>query len=633
MSGIYGRLNIGDTSVDEASLEPIRSELRVWGPDAFDEVKHPNAILMQSTLKIAPYSEYDEIIQTESGFVVCSDAIIDNRAELALDLGLNQFKLENLSDTALIAMAWDLWGPECVQHLVGDFAFSVTNPKTKYVFVARDHIGARPLYWSKRSGTMIWSTSAKVLIDHREWGWPVDQAAVVAFQANTDLPLPTTFFLDLKRVEPGCQVEFNQDDIILSRWWNPIVQANTILGSPEAYTQRCRGLVERAINDRINSRLPIGTHLSGGIDSTGVSVLAARLLKEQKRKLSGGYTWSPPFSEYYPDFGPNDERRRIVSVAQKEGIPIRFGTANGESIFEFLECPLETEGIADLAAELPALKEASRDNVRVMLSGWGGDEGFSAVGHGYVGYLVQRLMLAKAANFIRSQTRSLWRLSAVIKIIWWQGVHPMLSGLLYQLFDQFDDKDDNLNFMPKNVKLRYRKLIAQRRKIPKFFANPARNIKAFIDCGHIGMRMETWATRSAPYHVQYRYPLTDRRLLEFLMSIPPEAMFPNELSRGLSRQVLEDVIPPDVQKFDAANEALRQKSREECWRITAERVGEGLLSQECPWLEMPQLREAALNPVDQSTSYGVARFGELVSAMRLWFMWVRNKHRPGRPEV
>lgn len=625
MSAIYGLLYLDQKPIDHKSLASKFSALQVWGADAFDKLLCAHAAFAQATLFIAPQSSKEKITRTSSGLIVCADAIIDNRMELGEALSLSIPALNELTDTALIALAWDKWGQSCVDHLIGDFAFAITNPATNSVFLARDHIGARPLYWAKRGDCLMWSSSAEVLVSHREWSWPLDEKAIIEFQAVRSKPLSKTFYQDLHRLEPGHHLTFEQQTITPKRWWNPKTRPSLTLGSPEDYVQACRDLLCRAIQDRSRSAYPIGAHLSGGIDSTGVAVLAARLLASQNRSLCGGYAWSPPVSEAYPDLGPMDERKRITGVAQKEGIPIRFGSLSGASIFTFFSRPLEVEGIADLADEVPILLNAADDGARVLLSGWGGDEGFSAHGHGYVGHLLLNLKFAKAANFIRDQTRTLKSIGLVLKALWWHGIHLMLPDPLYHLFDQFGNKDHPLVFIPKSAAMINKRLIKARQQSLRFFVNPAQNIKAYIENGHIGMRMETWAAWAAPYSLQYRYPLTDRRLLEFLMSIPPETLFLGDRSRGMALAVLKGVIPEDVTKYDSANEVFRMQAREEAWRITAERAREGLLTQECPWFEMPKLREAALNPVDQSTSYGVSRFGELMSAMRLWFMWLRNK--------
>lgn len=626
MSGIYGRINWSGQLIEPARFQESVESLRIWGPDSCDQFVEGPLAMAQAILYVSPHASLERITTTKSGAVIIADVILDNRPELISALNLNRSESETVSDIALIGYAWDKWGPKCLDYIIGDFAFSAFDPKEQSVFLARDHIGSRPLYWAHRDDTLIWCTAANIITQHTEFTWPISETAVVDFQARFNDPLPGTFFQHLERVEPGHYVILNRETSQTERWWSPPTKNSIRLDYPEAYAQSCRALLERAVNDRIYTHMPVGAHLSGGIDSTGVAVIAARQLARQGRQLVGGYSWSPTYSEEFPDLGQQDERRRIEAVGKREGIPVRFGASDGENQFNFFTRPLELDGIADLADEVPILANAQKDNARVILSGWGGDEAFSSHGVGYLAYLLSHLRLSKAADFIRGQTRSLkfWR--PVFYMLWWNGILPLLPKWLGRALNLFADKDFNCAFMKPETAKRNRARIAARQQSLSFGPNPSANIKAYLFHGHIGVRMETWAAWSAPYKLQYRYPLTDRRLLEFLMAIPPEALYPDELPRGLALATLANAITKDVTKYDAANEALRQKARFDSWQIAAERTKAGMLDEDCPWFDMPAFRNAALNPIDQSTTFGVMRFAELMTALRLWFMWKRHSN-------
>ena len=624
MSAIYGQLNFNRQALSIEDFDQTSDALKIWGPDGFDAVVQTDFVLAQATLIVAPYAIHTQIATTETGNFVIADAIIDNRPELAAKLELDASLLLELSDTALIALAWDKWGRSCVEHAIGDFAFAVIDPAKRSVFLARDHIGARPLYWAKRGNTLLWCTAADILIKHSHWSWPISDEAVTSFQANSGSPLKTTFYDHLQKLEPGHCAYFTPDKMELTRWWNPTTRPNLKLSSPKAYATACRALVDRAVEDRASTAFPIGAHLSGGIDSTGVAVIAARYLATQNRQVCGGYAWSPAFCDDYPDMGSRDERNRIALVGEQENIPVRFGTSDCENLFAFFKRTMETEGIADLADEVPILKNAASDGARIVLSGWGGDEGFSSHGVGYLAHLLLRGNFSAAKTWMHRQTRSLKNINRLSRILWWDAFHLMLPEPLHQLFSRYYDPDYNNSFIRPEVAKAKKKKIVRRQMNISFGSNPNENIKRYAFHGHIGMRMETWAAWAAPYGFQYRYPLTDRRLLEFLMSIPPEALYPNELPRGLALATLADALPKNVTKYDAANEALRAKSRFDSWQIAQDQARSGVFDEDCPWLDMPAFRKAALNPIDQTISANVMRFAELMTALRLWFMWKRQ---------
>lgn len=138
--------------------------------------------------------------------------------------------------------------------------------------------------------------------------------------------------------------------------------------------------------------------------------------------------------------------------------------------------------------------------------------------------------------------------------------------------------------------------------------------------------METWAAWAKPFGFQYRYPLTDRRIVEFVMAIPPEALFMNDRPRGLALAALADALPPNIMKFDTANERLRETTRYRTWLLIAERTRRGeLLQLDCPWLDMATLRASAAAPMPQNTMEGVVTFAELFTALRVWHMYKRSQ--------
>lgn len=140
--------------------------------------------------------------------------------------------------------------------------------------------------------------------------------------------------------------------------------------------------------------------------------------------------------------------------------------------------------------------------------------------------------------------------------------------------------------------------------------------------GHLTMRMESWAAWGAPHGVQYRYPLTDKRLLEFLFALPSDQIFMGQQTRGLARTVLADCVPGWAGKSDFVNERARRNAREAGWRHLAQGVADGAFDDACPWLDMSALREYARRPSEQTSKDNILAFVELFAAAR-----VLNLHR------
>jgi asparagine synthase (glutamine-hydrolysing) len=556
----------------------------------------------------------------EGPLAVLADAAIHNAGNFPSERSAQRSR-----GASLVAQLWAQHGDATPGLLLGDFAFAVLDRRNRALHLVRDHIGTKSLYWKQEGALITIGSCIEEVIATRRTTASIDEASVVDYLASPYHPLSSgTFFSDVQAVPAGCIVELNAARARTRRWWNPTARTSVRLPKPAAYADAMRELVDGAVQDRMAGARAVGAHVSGGIDSTGIGVIAARKLGLRGDALRGAYTWSPAVSALHPEIVLHDERRRVLAAAGD--VPVRFGAADEHNFLAFLERPMELEGIADLPDEIPMLEIAARDGVDVMLSGWGGDEAFSSHGFGYLAQLITSFQPMRAARFARSQLRTLRNLGPLASLLWYQGIYPMLPAALYQRLSPYRDMGPTASFMSASLKQRYRHEIVARREQLRFGPNAAENIKRHLFYGHIGMRMETWASWSRPFGFEYRYPLTDRRILEFVMTIPPEALFLGDRPRGLALAALADTLPPNIMKHDAANERLRRTTRYRAWLLITERTRRGeWLHDDCPWLDMPALRACAMAPLPQDTDAGVIAFAELFTALRVWHMYRRSQ--------
>jgi asparagine synthase (glutamine-hydrolysing) len=608
--------------VDSAVFLKRFDTLAAYGPDLSEQWIDGPTALGRQLLRLSPASFHEKLDGPIDDLVVVADAVLDNRSELAAALDISSPTLAAISDTEIIRRAFRRWGPACVDRLIGDFAFAAVRPNAREVFLATDHIGARPLYWALRGQTLVFSTALKAIVDFTEWSWPIDERVIAEHLFYPLYPASKPFFSHIQTTPAGGSVFVKEGRATVETWWRPSTKA-TIKRRPDDAIAECRTHLERAIADRVAVSGHVGAHLSGGVDSTGVSVIAARQLNAQNRSLRRGYTWSPPVSQDYPIGNWRDERDRINRLASGENIELRFGEADGSNMFAFLERPFELEGEADLADEIPVLRAAREDGLRVMLSGWGGDEAFSAHGRGYLASLVLSGQFKQAKRFAHTFARSLKRADVLLSLAWREVIYLMLPSMLSAQLSPYRNYFPHRSFISSALEKRHADLRHTRGAPIKFGIDPIANLKTHMTSGHVTMRMASWAAWSAPYGFQYRYPLTDKRLLEFLFTLQPEHLYMNDQPRGLARRVLADCIPESASKDDVANERFRRDARGATWSALATQVASGNFSDDCPWLDGEAFRRHALNPVDQSKPGNSMAFGELFFAARVWSFYRR----------
>ena len=558
--------------------------------------------------------------------IVVADAIIDNRDALLIQLDLIHEKPARVSNADLILYAFRKWGMDCLQRMHGDYAFVVIDRQNKEVFLARDHIGTRPLFWSHRENTLLFSTSIEALVNIDDFDWHLDQAVIAEYLACPLTPVSKPFFTNISAVSGGCYTRCCSLKSETKRWWNPETwPKRSTKGLSSSIVHECRRLLNQAVKMRVRTKHSVASHFSGGIDSSGVTILANRYLQTQGANLTAAYTWSPPISSEYPLAKKHDERHLIESISKREHFAIKYGSSDAGYLMEFVDRPMEFESEADLLDELPILKASELDRTKIILSGWGGDEAFSAHGVAQIGFLLRSGKLKEAIAFARQKYKSLRSVRALFKLAWRELIHPILPEKLYHRLHPNQLYRKQTSFASESIIRENRKLFRHRHHTIKFGYNPTQNLKRYLLAGHVQMRMTSWAAWSRPYGYQYRYPLTDRALLEFILSLHPENIYLGNRSRGLARAVLADCVPEDANKRDHANELLRNETRQKGWLALKQSAKQGRYENECPWIDKAAFLRALEAIKDQAIPDNSILFYEILVAARVWSMYERGK--------
>lgn len=622
MSAIIGRIEFGDRPISETSFEVAAARIDHYGQTT-GRLGDELAMLAARVLPVANDRPADTGTAEQGRFSIVADVILDNRNDLCAALAIEPAEARETTDTKLILLSFLKWGEDCVYQLEGDFAFAVWDRTERVLFLARDHIGARPLYWRRYQGSLVFSSDIRALRGFDDLDWSIDTDIVAAYLKNASRPLPKPFFRDLFTVPPGETVTFDHAHSKSVTWWNPRALDTVRLGSEEEYVAQYRALTERAIAAAVATDFPVGAHFSGGFDSTTVTVLAQQALRDQDRSLRAAYPWSPAISEAHPDMGPGDERRRISRIAEKHGFDCHFGTGEIPDAAAYFDRHLELDGTADLIDEYPVLQKAGQDGIRVMLSGWGGDEAFSSHGFGYLAWLLRNLRLGQAFDVTRRYAGGLRNPKGMAKAIWDQGIRPMLPDRIYAHVSPYPDYFPRHGFANPDFLAQAEPDKYTNHPEARWRPDPIAYARDMIARGHLSARTETWAAWSAPHGFQYRYPLLNRRLLEFILGLPPDILQGNGRSRYLLRRAFDDILPRSLTKSDPANERLRTTFRETAYASLAEQASAGAFDAPCPWLDLPALKTRLEEVGTRGNEYTPQDINEIGAAVLIYGMYQR----------
>ena len=483
-------------------------------------------------------------VARELGLVVVADARIDDRDALCDMLGVPHAQRAQIADVDLILRAFAKWGAGCPRRLLGDYAFCVWDTAKRTLFCARDHIGARSFYYyAGGERTFIFASTVEAVLAAPGVPNALDETMVATHLGSTVTSDARTFFRAVRKLPPGhaLTIEAGRPGALgaprLERHWFPEHAPSTPRAPDDAYAEQCLELCRRSVRDRLRGG-PVGAHVSGGLDSSSVAVLAARELRSQGRPPPVAFTWLPDLEDAPPQPAHAREYALVDAVCAQEGLQTCHGALTPEIVLDLMRLDGALPNVLVHVNEEIVQRHAQARGVRVLLSGWGGDECVSFSGRGYWPHLLLSGRWRRLAAECRAQDAPAWRFLAGVGL---DLLHPSLPVLLRRLREGRSNAARRWLVDPGFAR-RTKPLPASSRR-----AIGVRSIQlALLRAGHLASRMEGWAASGGPCGIEYRYPLLDRRLLEFVLGLPPEQFVRGKERRWLMRNALRAVLPPEV---------------------------------------------------------------------------------------
>jgi asparagine synthase (glutamine-hydrolysing) len=368
MCGIAGIINLDGKPVARNDLEAVNRNLAHRGPDGdgfFCErnvgLAHRRLAIIDPRLGVQPFYNNDRSI------VLSYNGEVYNYVELRKELE-SEFAFTTQSDTEVVVRAYEKWGIACLDHFRGMFAFALYDANKKVVYLVRDRVGIKPLYYYHAGGCLLFASELAALLQFRDFRREIVHEALSGFFRYQYVPAPSTVYKDCYKLEPGYYLEIRlADGIIANRqYWN--LRVHLTDRSEEDWLEELNALLDDTVRMYVRSDVPFGAFLSGGVDSSLVTALMARHLAEPVRTFTIGFEEEahselPYAAQASHKLGTN-HYEKIVSPQLAEDIlrtiVIHFG-----------------EPFADSSA-IPTyyVSREAASQVKMVLSGDGGDELF-----------------------------------------------------------------------------------------------------------------------------------------------------------------------------------------------------------------------------------------------------------------
>ncbi|MBD9362441.1 asparagine synthase-related protein [Methylomonas fluvii] len=477
-----------------------------------------------------------EIACGDNGMLLADDCRLDEPAELARMLGVSS------NDNLLLTMLLQR-GEAGLPELLGDFAFAVWDPLSQSLLCVRDAMGIRPLFVTKKQGPdFAFASLPRALHAGGFATRRLDETQFARDLLNSYPEPERTLFEDIARLAPGHSLRISSQGRCEQVYWKlePGLAGSHTCTSQSA-AEALRVEIERAVRCRLPAQGPVAAHLSGGLDSSAISILAARMLRSEGRPLLA-YS----FLSSHPD--AEDERPFVESVLRQEP-DIDWTPLTVEDWPAFflpqMDCdqllPNDTRNL-----DIRVCADAAGRGAQMLLSGWGGDEGATFNGRGALAEALLHGQWPYLANEFRAfqHTRGL---------------------SLYALL-----KSEVISYIvPHELKRLKSRLRKDKRHVPSCLAallqaefsgewheniilgpNAALNRWRLLGSPHLSRRAEKWALMGARQGLAVGFPMLDRRVVELAVSLPSKLFQREGRRRRIFRDAMAGVLPDKIRWRD-----------------------------------------------------------------------------------
>ncbi len=557
MSAILGVFHLNGQPAAADTLDNMMQPMAYWGPDGSGVWHNGSVGLGQLMLYNTPESLHEELpLQSRCGkYVLVSSARLDNREELyrCFDISSEQQKIT--PDSQLILQTYKKWGEDCPHHLLGDWVFAVRDLRENKLFIARDHHGIGGVYYSRQPNFFAFSSGIKGLLALPEIPRRLNEMQLAQLLVVWPRHGRQTMYSGIHRLPPAHCLTVTPGSFTMRRYWCLEQVPRLYLKSDQEYVEAFLEIYTEAVRCRLRSHRQVGVTLSGGLDSGSVAALAADMLRQRGQSL--------------PAFCGKSLDESIPLSAKKQCYDFPYAQITAEHVENIELNAIEAADITPLEGIRRGLKihdepvhaaanqywlialwqEAQRQGIGSLLTGTGGNATISWHGAGYFAQLARRMRwytLAMELSAWKKKHRTslpvllkqlvikpllplpvqAWRQQGHGGSPWedYSVIHPAWAERL-GLAREMRKKGHDAGFG----------ITSDTRQLRYNLIRPGRSM--------IGYRLQQ---TGAAFGLEVSDPTTDRRVMEFCLSIPDNQYVRSGEERLLIRRAMADILPDSV---------------------------------------------------------------------------------------
>ncbi|QPC46036.1 asparagine synthase (glutamine-hydrolyzing) [Mangrovibacillus cuniculi] len=526
MCGITGWVNFSRPIVQEQSIvSAMTKTLKKRGPDATNTWFSEHAAFGHKRLVVVdPEGGTQPMTRMKNGhtYTLCYNGELYNTEDIRKVLLSKGYSFSGHSDTEVLLQSYIEWGEECVQHFNGIFAFAVWDSKKEQLFIGRDRLGVKPLFYLENKDGFFFASEIKAILAHPSVEAAVDRQGLGEMLGlGPSRPPGSGIFKDMKELRPAHALRISREGLKTWRYWN--VESREHTDSFQTTVDNVKFLVKDAVTRQLVTDVPLCTFLSGGVDSSAITAIASNYYQEQGRGPLHTYSIDYEGNDQFfkaNDFQPNADGYWIDIMSNTFKTNHTRSVITQDQLVENLQESVlvrDLPGMADVDSSLLWFCREIKKDFVVGLSGECADEIFG----GYPWFHREDDFNRNGFPWMRStkERQGLLRDSWAKKL----SLEELVSTQYQQAINETPRLDGESPIEARRREITYLNMI--------WFMTTLLDRKD---------RMSMGAS------LEVRVPFADHRLVEYVWNVPWSFKNHENREKGLLRKALEDILPHEV---------------------------------------------------------------------------------------
>ncbi|MCZ0755370.1 asparagine synthase (glutamine-hydrolyzing) [Anoxybacillus sp. J5B_2022] len=526
MCGITGWVDFQrNIQIEQKTIDKMTETLAKRGPDDTNYWLVEHAAFGHKRLVVVdPKGGAQPMTRKKNGhaYTICYNGELYNTEDLRKELLKRGYTFQGHSDTEVLLTSYIEWQEQCVDYLNGIFAFAIWDEKREHLFLARDRLGVKPLFYRHDGNSLLFASEMKAILAHPDVKRAVDREGLAeVFGLGPSRTPGHGVFCDVNELRPAHALRYSREGMKIWRYWN--VKSDVHRDTLEETVEHVRFLLTDAVTRQLVSDVPVCTFLSGGVDSSAITAIAANVFEKEGKGPLHTYSIDYEGNEHYfqaNDFQPNADGPWIEKMSQTFGTVHHRCTISQRDLADYLTEAVivrDLPGMADIDSSLLWFCRQIKQNFVVSLSGECADEIFG----GYPWFHRPDDLTRNGFPWMRSTEARI----GMLKEKWQQKLR--LDEYVHTRFQETVAEVPRLEGESA--------IEAKRREL--FYLNMIWFMSTLLDRKD---RMSMGAS------LEVRVPFADHRLVEYVWNIPWEMKMYGNREKGILRRALEGLLPEEV---------------------------------------------------------------------------------------